>query len=99
MKRIYILFTILLIGITSCDETFKDLDVPNYNNPNQDQVYSNVKDFPSLLKGAYQSWWNHHIGPNPNFALVPASESMTSGYGSWGSTPYYQVPQIGRAHV
>jgi hypothetical protein len=82
-----------LIAITGCDETFKDLDVPNYNSPNQDQVYSNVKDFPSLLKGAYKSWWNHHIGPNPNFALTPAAEAMTSGYGSWGSTPYYKVPR------
>ena len=93
MKKIFILFSILLIGVTSCDKTFKDLDVPNYNSPNQDQVYANVEDFPTLLKGAYKTWWNHNIGTNPNFALAPASETMTTGYGSWGSTPYYQVPR------
>lgn len=93
MRKLYIFLTIILIGITSCDETFKDLEVPNYNNPNQDQVYDNVEDFPSLLRGAYRTWWNHNIGTNPNFALAPASETMTTGYGSWGSSPYYAVPR------
>ncbi|HDJ33238.1 MAG TPA: hypothetical protein ENF21_03960 [Bacteroidetes bacterium] len=93
MKNLkYIFILIIAIGLTHCD-SFEDLEVPNYNNPDLDQVYSNVEDYPSLLSGAYSTWWNHCIGTNPNFALAPASETMNTGYGSWGATPYYRIPR------
>ncbi len=90
-------FKILLLGLgallyTSC-ENFEDLDVPNYNDPNRDQVFRNSQDFPNLLSGAYSAWWNHVIGASPQFALLPASETMGSGYGSWGSNPFYAKPR------
>jgi len=78
--------------VTSCGQ-FEDLDVPNYNDPNRDQVFNNTQDYPSLLSGAYNAWWNHIMGASPQFALMPASETMGSGYGSWGSNPFYAIPR------
>lgn len=94
MKKYKLIFTVLFfsISIISCNE-FSDLDVPNYNSPNIEQVYSNVEDFPKLLSGAYSSWWNHSVGASPNFALCPSSETMGTGYGSWGASPYYNIPR------
>jgi len=91
LKHIPVIF--LLVILSGCDTMTFDMDVPNYNSPNLDQVYANVEDYPSLLSGAYNSWWNHSIGTSPQFALMPAAEVMGTGYGSWGAGPFYAIPR------
>jgi len=86
------LTALLVLSVQSCD-LFSDMDIDNFNSPDINQVYENVQDYPALLSGAYNSWWNHCIGVSPVFALIPAAEIMTTGYGSWGSSPYYKIPR------
>ena len=94
MRKIHQMSIFFIIGIfvSSC-ENFQDLDVPNYNNPNRAQVFSNTEDFPTLISGAYNAWWNHLMGASPQFALLPASETMGTGFGSWGANPFYAIPR------
>lgn len=82
----------LALTIAACD-LFGSLDVPNENSPNLEQVFADPQEYPSLLSGAYRTWWNESIGTNPNLALGVAAETFTSGYGSWGMADYYQVPR------
>ncbi len=96
MKMLHYRFVTLLLiagGFFASCEGLQDLDVPNYNDPNRNQVFRNSQDFPNLLSGAYSAWWNHTVGPSPQFALLPASETMGSGYGSWGANPFYAIPR------
>ncbi|MGD8748881.1 MAG: RagB/SusD family nutrient uptake outer membrane protein [Balneolaceae bacterium] len=91
IKSIPIIFTILLL-FSACD-LFQGMDVQNDNSPNLDQVFADSQEYPSLLSGAYNTWWNEGMGPNPNFALSAMAEIITSGYGSWGMGDYYKIPR------
>jgi hypothetical protein len=92
-KRIIYIIVGITFGIFSSCDLFQDIDVPNYNDPNRDQVFANAQDYPSLLSGAYNAWWNHLVGASPQFALLTASETLGSGYGAWGSNPFYRKPR------
>lgn len=85
-----IFFLLLFLG---CDKFDFDMDIPNYNSPNLDQVYEDTEEYPNLLRGAYNAWWNHSVGASPQFALLPAAEYMGTGYGSWGAGPFYNIPR------
>ena len=81
LNKIAIISFTLLMG---CN-LFEDLDVPNENSPNLEQVFADPEEYPSLLSGSYNTWWNEGMGPNPNLALSTAAEVFTTGYGAWGA--------------
>jgi hypothetical protein len=89
-----ILFNLLLIaGLLSsgCKKSL-DLDVPNENAPNSDNVLAATETYPSLISGSYNAFWNTAVSASPTFSLTN-SEVITSGYGSWSSFDYYKVPR------
>lgn len=90
--KIILVAAILPLFIVSCD-MFQGMDVENSNSPNLEQVYSDPQEYPSLISGAYKTWWNESIGMNPNLALGVTAEIITSGYGSWGMGDFYKVPR------
>jgi hypothetical protein len=69
-----------------------DLDVVNENAPDSETVMAATETYPSILSGAYNSFWNTSVSPSPTFSLTNA-EVITSGYSSWGSYEYYKVPR------
>ena len=89
LNKIVIISFVLLMG---CN-LFEDLDVPNENSPNLEQVFADPEEYPSLLSGSYNTWWNEGMGANPNLALSTAAEVFTTGYGAWGAAEYYQIPR------
>lgn len=88
-KCFYILFALMLLVTTACK---KSLDVKNENAPGSDIVLSATETYPSILSGAYNSYWNAAVAASPTFSLTNA-EVITSGYGSWSSFDYYKVPR------
>ena len=91
-KGQFILLFIFGLLLSAC-EFVDDMKVENENNPNLDQVYANPSDYPKLLSGAYNSWWNHCIGNSPNFALCAAAEITCTGYGSWELPHFLPYPE------
>jgi starch-binding outer membrane protein, SusD/RagB family len=90
MKKV-IYSLILLFALSGC-EKISDLDVVNENAPDSETVMAATETYPSILSGAYNSFWNTSVSPSPTFALTNA-EVITSGYGSWSSFDYYKVPR------
>lgn len=84
----YILFFVVFSGC----KKINDLDVPNENAPDSELVMAATETYPSILSGAYNSFWNTSVSPSPTFSLTNA-EVITSGYGSWSSFDYYKVPR------
>lgn len=90
MRKIFIWILVIFMG-AGCEKV-SDLDVPNENAPDSETVMQATETYPSILSGAYNSFWNTSVSPSPTFALTNA-EVITSGYGSWSSFDYYKVPR------
>lgn len=91
MKKIFsYIFLFLLLG--GCKK-INDLEVVNKNAPDSETVMAATETYPSIISGAYNSFWNTSVSPSPTFALTNA-EVITSGYGSWSSFDYYKVPRV-----
>ncbi len=91
MKKPLSILLIICIFISGCKKA-TDLDVINENAPGSDIILSATETFPSLLSGAYNSYWNTAVSASPTFSLTNA-EVITSGYASWSSFDYYKVPR------
>lgn len=91
MKKLFSIVLLTAVLISGCKK-LTDLDVTNENAPGSDIVLSATETFPSLLSGAYNSYWNTAVSASPTFSLTNA-EVITSGYASWSSFDYYKVPR------
>lgn len=87
-----ILYSIVLLVLLGSCKKITDLDVVNENAPDSETVMAATETYPSILSGAYNSFWNTSVSPSPTFSLTNA-EVITSGYGSWSSFDYYKVPR------
>ena len=62
-----ILLTFAILFSVSCNDMFESLDVRNENQPNIADLYT-PKEFYSLLKNGYNTWYNGAIAASPSIA-------------------------------
>jgi hypothetical protein len=92
MKTVrYLLFTFVVLFTVSCKDLFQSLDVRNENQPNIVDLYT-PKEFYSLLKNGYNTWYNGAIAASPSIAFNNA-QLFACGTPGWGSGPLWQIPR------
>lgn len=80
MKKIFIYISFISSIFISCE----NVDVPNYDNPNLEKALKNPDDYPSILNGAYLSWWRATHTYSPYMTLSVAADHGSSSWGNFG---------------
>lgn len=91
MKKIFSLLIGTLILLSSCDDVFESLNVPNENQPNIEDL-ATPSEFYSLLKNGYNTWYNGSIAASPTMAFASA-ELFQAATSSWGSGSVWFRPR------
>jgi hypothetical protein len=82
---------IIVVAVGACD-FFEDLDVQNLNNPDKERLLADPAEYPSIIGGAYSSWWSTSQKSDPQWALTVAAQVMTSSWGNWAAWDVGRIP-------
>ena len=91
MRKIFSLIVSAIILLTSCNDIFESMDVPNENQPNIDNL-ATPDEFYSLLRNGYNTWYNGAIAASPAMGFACA-ELFQCGTPSWGSGDMWFRPR------
>lgn len=91
MKKIFAFIFTALFMLSSCDDLFESLNVPNENQPNIEDL-ATPAEFYSLLKNGYNTWYNGSIAASPTMAFACA-ELFQAATASWGSGEVWFRPR------
>lgn len=91
MKKIFVFIFTALFMLSSCDDLFESMDVPNENQPNIEDL-ATPAEFYSLLRNGYNTWYNGSIAASPTMAFACA-ELFQAATSSWGSGEVWFRPR------
>lgn len=91
MKKLLSIIIGTLFFLTSCDDVFESLNVPNENQPNISSL-ATPSEFYSLLTNGYNTWYNGSIAASPTMAFACA-ELFQAATPSWGSGEVWFRPR------
>lgn len=93
MKRIFKCFGIvaaaLAVTLTSCE----DLEVENLNELNSSDIFADPSTFPSVIDGAFLTWWQGIQLSSPNMPVSVAAQTLSSSWGNWGMRDLGTIPK------
>lgn len=93
MKRIFKCFgvvaAIFAVTLTSCE----DLEVENLNEKNSSDIFSDPTTFPSVVDGAFLTWWQGIQLSTPNMPISVTAQTLSSSWGNWGMRDLGTIPR------
>lgn len=88
--KIYMLSlaTVSVFALSSCDNYFSGMDIPNEYDPDIETVMADATQYPSLLTGVVSTYWNSMLsyGNECVHGLATNSDQFTAGAGNWNFT-------------
>lgn len=90
INKLFLFATVLSMGIlASCE----DLEVENFNSPNQSAVLGTPNDFPALIDGQFGTLWQGLQLSQPNFPISVMAQGPSMSWGNWGSRDLGTIPR------
>lgn len=88
-KKAGLLVVALAIVLSSCE----DLEVENLNNLDSRAVYADATSLPSVIDGAFLTWWQGIQLSSPNMPVSVAAQTLSSSWGNWGMQDLGTIPR------
>ena len=90
INKLFLFATVLSVGIlASCE----DLEVENFNSPNQSAVLGTPNDFPALIDGQFGTVWAGLQQSSPNFPISVMAQGPSMSWGNWGARDLGTIPR------
>lgn len=90
INKLFLFAMVLSMGIlASCE----DLEVENFNDPNQAAVLGTPNDFPALIDGQFGTIWAGLQQSSPNFPISVMAQGPSMSWGNWGARDLGTIPR------
>lgn len=89
MKYFGVLAVIFAVTLTSCE----DLEVENLNEKNSSDIFDDPTAFPSVVDGAFLTWWQATQLSSPNMPMSVYAQTLSSSWGNWGMRDLGTIPR------
>ena len=73
-KKLGVMMVALAVVLTSCE----DLEVENLNDLDSRAVYADATSLPSVIDGAFLTWWQGIQLSSPNMPVSVAAQTLSS---------------------
>ncbi|WP_305983014.1 hypothetical protein [Roseivirga thermotolerans] len=88
-KKLGVMMVALAVVLTSCE----DLEVENLNDLDSRAVYADATSLPSVIDGAFLTWWQGIQLSSPNMPVSVAAQTLSSSWGNWGMQDLGTIPR------
>ncbi|MFY0593913.1 RagB/SusD family nutrient uptake outer membrane protein [Roseivirga sp.] len=88
-KYFGVVAAIIAVTFTSCE----DLEVENLNEKNSSDIFSDPTTFPSVVDGAFLTWWQATQLSSPNMPISVYAQTLSSSWGNWGMRDLGTIPR------
>ena len=88
-KKVGFLTMALAVVLSSCE----DLETENLNQLDSRAVYADATSLPSVIDGAFLTWWQATQLSSPNMPVSVTAQTLSSSWGNWGMQDLGTIPR------